>query len=276
MGSGIRRVDGWYSRRGPLTAGGRGVRCAEVRRGAPRCVGVCLGVCLGVRRGAPRAWRCVCARVCARACLRVCARVCARARASRARRTLNRFGHVREVPDERLVVVARRADVARRVRRPRQRVDALRVALQLRRRQRGHADVQDNDTIRVHSDHRQIVGVLLIPLQPNQRHWRAALAVCALVDDRRVLEAPQVEHAHLQGREGRLQNAGAGAPRAPQPPGCWLRQAALHAAAGWRAAGGGRRWARRQAHAPSRRHRRKRTRSRPTRRPGRRPPCRGR
>jgi hypothetical protein len=205
MGSGIRRVDGWYSRRGPLTAGGKGAWCAEVRQGASGCV--------WAPRGAPRArrWMCsracvhVCARVCA--CVHVCARVCtcacaharARVRASRARRTLNRFGHVREVPDERLVVVARRADVARRVRRPRQRVDALGVALQLRCRQRGHADVQDNDTIRVHRDHRQIVGVLLIPLQSNQRHWRAALAVCALVDDRRVLEAPQVEHAHLQG-----------------------------------------------------------------------------
>jgi hypothetical protein len=223
MGSGIRRVDGWYSRRGPLTAGGKGAWCAEVRQGASGCV--------WAPRGAPRARRwmcsracvhvcarvCTCVHVCARVCtcVHVCARVCtcvhvcarvrvrmrARAcvRASRARRTLNRFGHVREVPDERLVVVARRADVARRVRRPRQRVDALGVALQLRCRQRGHADVQDNDTIRVHRDHRQIVGVLLIPLQSNQRHWRAALAVCALVDDRRVLEAPQVEHAHLQG-----------------------------------------------------------------------------
>ena len=195
MGSGIRRVDGWYSRRGPLTAGGKGAWCAEVRQGASGCV--------WVPRGAPRARRWMCSRACVHVCARVCTCACAharaRVRASRARRTLNRFGHVREVPDERLVVVARRADVARRVRRPRQRVDALGVALQLRCRQRGHADVQDNDTIRVHRDHRQIVGVLLIPLQPNQRHWRAALAVCALVDDRRVLEAPQVEHAHLQG-----------------------------------------------------------------------------
>ena len=179
MGSDIRRVDGWYSRRGPLAAGGWRALCVAVCRVCPEGAAICARVRAHLKS------------------VRVpvlCARV-----GPRARRTLNRFGHVREVPDERLVVVARRADVARRVRRPGQRVDALRVALQLRRRQRGHADVQDDDTIRVHRDHRQIVRVLLIPLQPNQRHRRAALAVCALVDDRRVLQAAQVEHAHLPG-----------------------------------------------------------------------------
>ena len=42
--------------------------------------------------------------------------------------------------------------------------------------QRGHADVEDDDLVRVHRDRREVVGVLLVPRQPDQRDGRAALA----------------------------------------------------------------------------------------------------
>mmetsp|Transcript_454 Transcript_454/g.1152 ORF Transcript_454/g.1152 Transcript_454/m.1152 type:complete len:382 (-) Transcript_454:162-1307(-) len=105
------------------------------------------------------------------------------------------LGHVRQVPDECLVVVARGADMARGVRRPRKRVDTLRVALELRGRQRRHPDVEHHDLVGVHGDRRQVVGILFVPRQPQQRHRRPPLPVRTFVDDRRVLEAAQIEHA---------------------------------------------------------------------------------
>ena len=55
-----------------------------------------------------------------------------------------------QVPDQRLVVVARRADVARGMGRPREGIDAAAVSIEHSAREGGNADVADDDLGRVH------------------------------------------------------------------------------------------------------------------------------
>lgn len=77
------------------------------------------------------------------------------------------------------------------MRRPAYRVDRGAVAPKLGDGEHGHADVEDDDFLLVHHDGGQIVRVLVVPGDPQQR-----ALVAALVDDRRVLEVSQVEVPH--------------------------------------------------------------------------------
>ncbi len=81
-----------------------------------------------------------------------------------------------------VLVIGERGDSAV----PGQRVDTRAVAGELGRRQRGHADVQNDDLVAVHRDRRQIVVVLTIPAESKQRRL-----VGALIDDRGVLQIPR-------------------------------------------------------------------------------------
>lgn len=83
--------------------------------------------------------------------------------------------HLLDVPDEGLVVVARRADVARAVRRPGDAVHAGAVVVEARHRRARHPHVQDDHLAGVHGDGGQVVGVLLVPRQPEQRRVRGVL-----------------------------------------------------------------------------------------------------
>ena len=104
---------------------------------------------------------------------------------------LDGAGHLLYVPDEGLVVVARRADVAAGVGCPRNAVDAGSVVVESGHGGAGDAHVQDDDLAGVHGHGGQVVGVLLIPGQPQQGRVRGVL-----VDDGRVLQVAQVEHAN--------------------------------------------------------------------------------
>lgn len=55
------------------------------------------------------------------------------------------------------------------VRRPGDAVDARAVVVEARHGRAGHAHVQDDDFARVHGDGGQVVRVLLVPRQPQQR-----------------------------------------------------------------------------------------------------------
>ena len=95
------------------------------------------------------------------------------------------------VPDERLSVVARRAYVTGGVWRPGDAVDARAVIVQTRHGRTRRAHVEHDHLDRVHGNGRQVVGILLVPGDSQQRIVRRVL-----VDDGRVLQVAQVEHAH--------------------------------------------------------------------------------
>ena len=83
------------------------------------------------------------------------------------------------------------ADVTRGVGRPGDPVDARPVIVEPRHGRARHPDVEDDDLAGVHGDGREVVGVLLVPGEAEERRVAGVL-----VDDGGVLEVPQVEHAH--------------------------------------------------------------------------------
>ena len=79
------------------------------------------------------------------------------------------LGHLLKVPYERGPVIGAGADVAGGVGGPRDGVDGRSMRHKLGYRNGGHANIQDDRKGRVREDGRQIVGVLLVPREPQQR-----------------------------------------------------------------------------------------------------------
>ena len=91
----------------------------------------------------------------------------------------------RDVPDQRLPVVCNRADVVGRVWRPDNTVQGAVVVHELSHRHPGHSDVQDDGLVAVCVDGGQVVGVLLVPGQTQQRGQ-----VLAFIQNSGVLQRP--------------------------------------------------------------------------------------
>ena len=72
--------------------------------------------------------------------------------------------------------------MTRGVRRPGDPVDARPVVVEPRYGRARHPHVEDDDLARVHGDGGQVVGILLVPGQPQERRVAGVL-----VDDGRVL-----------------------------------------------------------------------------------------
>lgn len=103
---------------------------------------------------------------------------------------LNGPRHLLDVPDEGLVVVTRRADVAGGVRGPGDAVHAGPVVAQPGDGRARDPHVQDDHLGSVHGDGGQVGRVLPVPGQPQER---PVLGI--FVDDGRVLQMAEVKHA---------------------------------------------------------------------------------
>ncbi|MEE6464120.1 hypothetical protein FKM82_006183 [Ascaphus truei] len=90
-----------------------------------------------------------------------------------------------------LVIISCGTDVAGGVRGPGDAVDTGTVVVEPRHGGARYAHVQDDDLHPVHGHGGQVVEVLLVPAQPEQR-----VVLRVFVDDGAVLQVPQVKHPH--------------------------------------------------------------------------------
>lgn len=102
----------------------------------------------------------------------------------------DRLRHRGEVPYQRLRVITARTYMTARVRRPRDRVDGLRVTAQLGYGHGRRANVEDHHLIPLHQKGREVVVIVFVPTQSKKRN-----ELGRFVDDGGVFERSQVEHA---------------------------------------------------------------------------------
>lgn len=97
----------------------------------------------------------------------------------------------RKVPNECLRIITSCTKMTSRMRSPRRGIDTTLMTSDLSNRGAGKTNIQDLGLQRVHLKCCQVVGVLLIPFQPEK--W---FQLFGFIDDRRMLQRSQIEHSN--------------------------------------------------------------------------------
>lgn len=95
------------------------------------------------------------------------------------------------IPNKRLLVITSRADMTRRMRSPRDAIYTRSMVVKARHRRARHSHVQYDHLDGIHRYSRQVIRLLFIPGESQQR-----IMVRVFVNDGRVLEVTKIKHAH--------------------------------------------------------------------------------
>lgn len=106
-------------------------------------------------------------------------------------RVLDGPWHLLDIPDQSLMVIGCGADVTGGVGRPGDAIDTGSVVVQSGHWGAGNTHIQDHHLHPIHSHGSQVVGVLLVPAQSEQR-----VVLGILIDDGAVLKMAEIKHAH--------------------------------------------------------------------------------
>mmetsp|Transcript_8732 Transcript_8732/g.23570 ORF Transcript_8732/g.23570 Transcript_8732/m.23570 type:complete len:295 (-) Transcript_8732:195-1079(-) len=101
------------------------------------------------------------------------------------------LGHGRQIPYQRLRVIPGRADVTRRMRCPSRRIHGPQMPAQFCHGHGRYPNVQDGRPPRFRREGGQVVRILLVPFQTQQR-----FQIRTLVNDGAVRQTSEIEHAH--------------------------------------------------------------------------------